>query len=58
VLADFLLAAFDQFVDPKRLLSDDVQSNRNNSKLKDLSLLETLHIIEQCTSIEEVRKLV
>ena len=56
MLADLLSAAFDQFVDPKRLVNIDVQSNRNNPKLRHLSVLEILDMIESCDSVEKVRR--
>jgi hypothetical protein len=52
------IAAFDQFVDPKRLVNEDVQSNRANSQLKEASLVEALDMIEQCGTIEEVHSLI
>jgi hypothetical protein len=49
-----MIAAFDQFVDPKRLVNDDVGSNRANPQFRNVSLVEALDIIEQCDTIEKV----
>jgi hypothetical protein len=47
------VAAFDQFVDPKCLCSEDVMSNRRNPNLKDISLVAAVGIIGDCNSVEE-----
>jgi len=51
------VAAFDQFVNPNRLINDDVQSNCKNSVLRGLSILEAIELIESSNSEQKASPL-
>jgi len=55
-LSNFV-AAFDQFVNPNRLINDDVQSNCKNSVLRGLSILEAIELIESSNSEQKASPL-
>jgi hypothetical protein len=50
-------AAFDQFVNPRRLINDDVESNCENPALRHLSVLEAIEFIESSNSEQEASPL-
>jgi hypothetical protein len=51
------VAVLDHFVNPKRLINDDVQSNCKNPVLRPLFIFEAIELIESSNSEQEASPL-